>query len=123
MLIVIFATLTIVVVLGSVLALPYLQAEGRTRPSWPLAALHGLLGIGGFGCLVLVLKASPRGLDQTTGSFGIIAATLIAPAILLGIGFAVARLRGRKPSAILIGIHATLAVSGFVVLSAYIFAG
>ena len=100
-----------------------MQTEGRTAPPWLLAALHGLLGIGGFGCLVLALRGPARRLDQAPASFGIIAAALIALAALLGVSFmARRRLKGRPPG-ILIGIHATLAVSGFVILAAYVFAG
>jgi hypothetical protein len=118
-----FVIVAIAVLLGSVLGALHLQSEGRTAPPWLLAALHGLLGIGGLGCLILALRGPARGLNQATGSFGIIAAALIALAALLGVGFMATRLLKRRPVGVLIGVHATLAVSGFVILAAYVFAG
>jgi hypothetical protein len=63
------------------------------------------------------------GLDQGTASFGTIATALIALAALVGGGLLAAHLLKRRIAGIMIGIHATLAVGGFVILAAYIFAG
>ena len=73
--------------------------------------------------LTLALRGPPRGLEQGTGAFGIIAAVLIALAALAGLALLAARLRKRRLSGTLIGIHATLAVGGFVILLAYVLAG
>jgi hypothetical protein len=54
---------------------------------------------------------------------GVIAITLIALAALAGAGLLAARILKRRINGGMIGIHATLAVSGFVVLAAYAFAG
>jgi hypothetical protein len=118
-----FIIAAIAVLSGSTLGVMHLQSEGRTAPPWLLAALHGIFGIGGFGCLVLALRGPGRGLDQATGSFGVIATALIALTALLGVSFFATRLLKRQPAGILIGIHATLAVTGFVILAAYVFAG
>jgi hypothetical protein len=115
-----FIALAIAVLLGSGLALLHGRAAA---PPWPLGALHGLIAIGGLGCLVLALRGPPRGLDQGTGSFGTIAAVLVALAALAGLALLAARLRKRRLPATLIGVHATLAISGFVVLLAYVLAG
>jgi hypothetical protein len=120
MLIAAFAVLGIAVLLGAVLGVQHLRTEGAARPPWRLAALHGLVAIAGLGCLALALRGPPRGLDQGTGSFGIIAAVLIAVAALLGAGFLTARFAKRRIAGILIGVHATFAVSGFVILAAYV---
>jgi hypothetical protein len=120
MLIAAFVILGIAVLLGAVLAVLYLRTDGAARPRWTLAALHGLVAIAGLGCLVLALRGPPRGLDQGAGSFGIIAAALIALAAMLGAGFLAARFCKMPIAGILIGIHATLAVSGFVVLAVYV---
>jgi hypothetical protein len=114
-----FTILGIAVLLGSVLAVMYMP-EGAAAPSWRLAALHGLMAIGGLGCLGLALRGPPRGLDQWAGSFGMIAAVLIALAAVVGFALFSARLRKRRLSGTLIGIHATLAISGFVVLIVYV---
>lgn len=122
MLIAAFVTLGIAVLLGSLLAVLHLRA-GAAAPAWPLGALHGLLALGGLGGLILALRGPPRGLDQGTGAFGTIAAALIVLAALAGVALLAARLRKRKLPGALIGVHATLAVGGFVILAAYLFAG
>jgi hypothetical protein len=48
---------------------------------------------------------------------------LLVLAAVAGAGLFTARLRKRRLPATLIGIHATFAVGGFVVLAAYVFAG
>lgn len=117
-----FTFLGIAVLLGNVLAVLHLR-EGATPPPWPLGALHGLIALAGLGLLGLALRGPPRGLDQGTGSFGAIAATLIALAALVGLAQLAGRLRKRRLSGMLIGIHATLAVGGFVILLAYVLVG
>jgi hypothetical protein len=123
MLIAAFVILGVVVLLGSVLAVLHLRMKGAATPPWPLAALHGLLAIGGLCCLALALRGPPRGLDQGTASFGIIAIALITLAALVGAGLLAAHVLKGRIAGIMIGIHATLAVSGFVILAAYVFAG
>jgi hypothetical protein len=123
MLVAAFVILTGAVLLGAGLAGLHLRSEGRAAAPWPLAALHGLLAIGGLSCLALALRGPPRGLDQGTASFGMISMTLIALAALVGLGLLSAHILKRRVPGIMIGIHATLAVSGFVVLAAYVFAG
>ena len=117
-----FVILGIAVLLGCLLAVLYLRTEGAAAP-WPLAALHGLVAVGGLFCLALALCGPLRGVEQGTASFGIIAVTLIGSAALIGVGSLVAHLLKRRLSGILIGIHATLAVGGFVILAAYVFLG
>jgi hypothetical protein len=118
-----YVVLGIALLLGSVLAVLHLQTDGAVGPPWMLAALHGLVAVAGLGCLLLALRGPPRVLDHGTAGFGTIAAVLIAAAALLGAGFLATRLLRRRPLGLLIGIHATLAVSGFVILTAYVLAG
>jgi hypothetical protein len=126
-----FIILSFAVLLGSTFAVLHLRAQSGTAVSWPVpwpvAALHGFLGIGGLVCLVLALRGPPmgpeRGLDQGTASFGMIAATLFALAAPAGGGILAAHLRKRRRAGTLIGLHAALAVSGFVILAAYLLAG
>ena len=121
MLIAAFIILGIAVLLGTTLAVLHLGGRKGAAP-WPLAAVHGLFGVGGLLCLVLALRGPPRGLDQGVASFGAIGATLIALAALAGGGILVTHLRKGRRAGGLIGVHATLAVSGFVVLAAYLLA-
>ena len=123
MLVAAFTILSVVVFLGSVLAHLHSQTGNRTEWHWPLATLHGLFAVAGLECLVLALVRSPRGLDQGNASFGIGAAALIVLAALVGLSFLVTPVLKGRHAGILIGIHATLAVSGFVVLAAYVFSG
>jgi hypothetical protein len=123
MLIAAFAALGIAVLLGAVLAVLYL----RGGPAWSalplLAAFHGLLATAGLICLVLALGGPSRGGHMGTAAFGTIAACLIALAALAGGWMFAGYLRGKRRSEMTMGLHATLAVSGFVILAAYIFAG
>lgn len=114
-----FAALAVAVVFGSLLALGYLR-EAAAPPPWPLGALHGLIAIGGLALLALALRGPPRGAEQGTGSFGTIAAALLALAALAGLAQLALRLRGRRLPGGLIGAHATLAIGGFVVLLVYV---
>ena len=93
MLIAAFVILAVAVLLGSVLAFLHLQTESTTRP-WSLAALQGLFAIGGLSCPALIGVA--------------LLATLI--------------FKIRIPE-IMIVIHATFAVGGFVILAAYVLVG
>ena len=93
-----------------------------TRPTrwspWP-AIGHGAVGIAGFAILLAGLSGPPRGMAMGAGAFGKIAAILIALALLLA-GLAVwSRRRGSSTVALLIGLHATLAVAGLILLLAY----
>jgi len=115
--------LGIAVLLGSALAVVHLRTDGAVAPTWKLAALHGVVAVVGLGCLALGLRGPPRGLEQGTASFGMIAVALIAAAATLGAGLVATRLRQRRLPGLMIGVHATLAVSGFVILMAYILAG
>ncbi len=123
MLVAALVILGLVVLLGSALAIFRLGVKGAATPPWPLPALHGLLAIGGLCCLALALRGPPQGLDQGTGSFGLIAIALIALAALVGAGLFIAHIRKRQIAGLMICIHATLAVSGFVILAAYVLAG
>jgi tetrahydromethanopterin S-methyltransferase subunit C len=113
-----FILLALAMLIGSLLAVLDMRS-GRATRLWGLAALHGAAALGGFACLLPALRGPARGLDQGTPSFGMISAGLLAAAVLMGLGLLAARLRKRKLSGLQIGVHATLAVSGFVVLMAY----
>ena len=117
-----FTVVVVAVLLGTALAVQYLRGGIEHPTHWALAALHGVIGIGGLCCLVLALRGPPRGLGQGTASFGVIAATLLALAALAGLGILLIRRGNKRRAGTLIGLHATLAISGFVVLAAYLFA-
>jgi len=116
-----FVVLAAAAALGTALAVLYLHREQAAAPLL-LTALHGLLGLGGFACLLLALRGPPRGLDQGTGSFGAIAAALLAAAALAGLGVLFMHRVRKRRAGTLIGVHAMFAVSGFVILAAYLLA-
>ncbi len=122
-----FVILTLAVALGAVLAVLHLRptrtATPPLLPGWPLGALHGSLALTGLACLALALRGPPRGVQQGTASFGLIAAVLFVLAALLGARLLAARIFNKPIGGGTIAIHATLAVSGFVILAAYVFAG
>lgn len=120
MLIAAFIALAAAVALGTALALLYLRAAPAWVAQWPLAAAHGLLGIGGLVLLVLALRGPPRGVELGIGSFGAVSAALIALAALAGLGVLLWHRLRRRRAGTLIGVHATIAVSGFVILAAYL---
>jgi hypothetical protein len=118
-----FVIFTLAVALGAVLAVLHLRTNRTAAPPWPLGALHGILALAGLGCLALALSGPPRGLQQGTASFGIIAAVLFVLAALLGAKLLAARIFKKQIGGGTIAVHATLAVSGFVILAAYVFLG
>jgi hypothetical protein len=117
-----FAILAAAVALGTALAIIHLRGGSAPQAHWSLGVLHGLLGVTGLTCLLLSLRGPPRGLDRGVASFGAISAGLIALAALAGLGIFFAHIVKKRQAGALIGLHATLAVSGFVVLAAYLLA-
>ena len=122
MLIAAFVILGVAVLLGSVLAVLHLRTESGTPP-WSLGALHGLVAVGGLSCLALALRGPPRGLDRGVASFGIIATSLITLAALIGVALLTTRIFKTRIAGMMIGIHTTLAVGGYVILAAYVLLG
>ncbi len=117
-----FYLLALAVGLGALLAVLHFMKASTGLPPWPLAALHTLTALGGFGLLLIALQGPAHGAGQGTASFGIIAVALFVIAALFGGGLLAGRLRRRPPGTTLIGIHATLAVADFVILMAYVLA-
>jgi hypothetical protein len=92
-------------------------------PVWWPGAVHGAAGLLGAALLLAGLGGPPRGVAEGAGAFGRAAVWLIGGAVLLGLTAASGRLRRRAPSALVLGVHATLAVAGVVMLVAYVGAG
>jgi hypothetical protein len=115
-----FITLTLAVLAGATLGILYLRGPTAAAAPWPIAALHGLLGVAGIGCLVVSLGGPPRGVRFGVGSFGTISAVLLALAALAGLGVLFRHRVRRQRAGTLIGLHATLAIGGFVILAAYV---
>lgn len=115
-----FLVLGSAVLLGSVLAVLHLRSNRAGARIGALGGLHGLLALGGLGLLLAALGGPSRGPGMGTSLFGMISAGLIGLAALMGGAILVLRLLKRRLAGALIGVHAILAVSGFVVLAAYV---
>ena len=107
------------VLFGVILAGFHHKARGRAGPPLPLVTGHGLLALAGAGVLIAALRGPARGVATGTQSFGAIAAIALALAILIGAGLLLSRLAGRRIGGGLIGVHASVAVTGFVILLFY----
>ncbi len=94
-------------------------ASPLRRLRWP-GWLHGSLRLSGFVLLLAGLGGPIRGAQQGAGSFGFIVACFLGAAAVLGVLVFAARLRHRAPSTLAVGVHATLAVGGLVMLAAYL---
>ena len=94
-------------------------ASRTTRLRWP-GVLHGALGIAAFAALLAGLAGPARGVASGAGSFGTIAAIFVGIAVLLGLVLFSARMRRRPPSMLVVGLHASVAVGGLVMLAAYV---
>jgi hypothetical protein len=116
-------TLSLVLVglaaLGGLLLLALYQWVKPAGRVWLPGAAHGLVGLAGFLLLLAALRGPTRGLATGAAQFGAIAAFLLGGGLLLGGWVVVARWRRRQPSALVLGLHATLAVAGLVMLAAY----
>jgi hypothetical protein len=109
--------------LASLAGLALVALSQIVRPAarvwWP-GAVHGVLGLTGLAALLLGLRGPALGVEAGAGSFGLVAAGLVAAAALIGLTVFAARLGRRPPSTIVLGLHATFAIAGFVMLAAYL---
>ena len=109
--------------LGGLLATLHGRASPAAIAAWPVGILHGLFGSIGLIALVFALRGPPHGAAAGVAGFGRIAAVLLAAALMASLPLVLARLRRRPPPGLLIGVHASLAISGIVLLAAYTFVG
>jgi hypothetical protein len=105
-----FGLLCAAAALGGGLWLVYLQ--GRALPP-RIAALHGIIGAAGLALLTAALSRGLPSSGMGTAGFAPTAALLLAPALALGLSFA---LRRGRPNGALVGAHAGLAIAALVLL-------
>jgi hypothetical protein len=110
--------LVLAVALGATAAVLSLNARGAPGP-FAVALAHAVLALGGYALLLAALGGPVRGAQSGTSSFGAIAALFFGIAVLLGLALLRQRLKGRRLPGALVGIHASVAVAGFVILMAY----
>ena len=111
-----FDILCAAVALGAGLAIHYMRGPAVRRPAWPIGLAHGVIGAAGLAILIFALRRGlPPSAAGTTG-FAPAAAALLALALVFGLVLAYAAARRRRPAGLLVAIHASLAIAGFVVL-------
>ncbi len=109
--------LSAAVIAGTVLALWHLRGnEAGSRPPPAAGLAHGAAGAAGLAALLLALQGPPRGVAAGAGSFGATAAWLFAAALLTG---AAVLFRRRQGPAVMMAVHAGVAVTGYVILLAW----
>jgi hypothetical protein len=108
--------LTVAVVAGTILALWHLRStdDGASRPPLVAGLAHGAVGALGLVLLLLALRGPPRGVEAGAGAFGTTAAVLFAAAVVTGLVILAIR---RK--AIVMAIHAGIAITAYVLLLAW----
>ena len=113
---------TITLLLGAALAIQILRRPPHV-PSRSLIWLHGSAAVLSYGVLVVALMGPPRGAAAGTQSFGITAAILLLVAAAIGLLSLVLHYRRKRMPGIAIGIHASVAIFGYVILAVYLLAG
>jgi hypothetical protein len=107
--------LTAAVALGVFLALRFLRDGRRSM----LGIIHGVAGATGLALLLFLLRGPPRGVAMGAGSFGAVAATLLAAALTLGLSIPVLFRRAPRLVGLALAAHASLAISGGVLFLAW----
>jgi len=114
------ALLSLAVLIGVAIGIRFLG--GRRLLSRAIGAVHGLLGASGLGALIFALVSGAGAGDRYgTASFGPAAAILAALAVLVGAGIALLGRKAAPSIGLLIVVHASLAVTAYVLLLAYAF--
>ena len=116
-----FLLLLAALVLGAVLAIVQLRGAGPRIP-WPAGALHALVGACGTA-LAALAPAQAAAAQAGTRGFRWIAVALLCLALAAGLVILRGRILGRRLGSTLVGVHALLAISGVVVLGAYLALG
>lgn len=108
---------------GSLLAVLQLRSGGPPPIPWPAGAAHGLVGAAGLAALVLALASPGPPAPPGTGGFRLAGAVVLGLALLAGLVILGVRLRRGRFGPGLVGVHATLALTGLAVLAARLLAG
>jgi hypothetical protein len=105
------------VALGLTLALLYVRGPLLRQP-FP-GIIHGLTGAVGLGLLILALQGPRRGDAMGAGSFGIVAAVLFGLALAFGPLIWFLGRRAPHLAGGIIAVHASLAITAFVLFLAW----
>jgi hypothetical protein len=115
-----FYIVAVAVLSGILLALLHLRAtEPAQWPRWYLGALHGAIGAVGLIAAILVLTEPLGSAKPGVAGFRLYGVITLAVGLVLGGGIPLLWWRRGAPSALLIGVHGTIAVTGFILLAAF----
>jgi hypothetical protein len=103
-------------VLGVVLGLRHLR--GARRPPVMIGA-HLLLGAGGLELFAMLLRGTPSGTILSAGTFGWVAAALLAVSMFAGVSAALFR-RSPRVAQIVLVTHAALGGVGVLLFFAWV---
>jgi hypothetical protein len=106
--------------LGGYLSIGYLRGTPPPAAGWMLGLVHGVVGATGLLELFIGLGGRRNLAAHGVAGFGIGAEVLLGIAILLGLLVIVAGWRGKRLSGIVIGTHASVAVTAIVLVSAIV---
>ncbi len=111
----VFWILGVTVAAGLAVGCFYLQERPiRGLARW-ISVAHGLLGVTGSTLFFTVVAA---GAPDRSG-MGQIAASLLAGTLMGAAVVVLAQIRRRRPSGLVVALHATLGAAGYVILAAY----
>jgi hypothetical protein len=117
-----FLLLLVAVAFGGVLAIVQLRSASPPRIPLPVGLLHALLGACGI-TLAALAPSEAAAARAGAGGFRSIGVALLCLALVAGLVILHRRVRGRRLTTTLVGIHALVAISGVVVLGAYLAVG
>ncbi|ABI61686.1 Hypothetical protein GbCGDNIH1_0788 [Granulibacter bethesdensis CGDNIH1] len=104
------------VVAAWMLARPASSVVLRALPAF----MHAIAGMCSLFLLWRGQNEPVRGAAFGVAQFGSMAFGLIATAFMIAMGMLVCRWVGRRPPILLVGLHATLAMGGVLMLAAYV---
>lgn len=115
-----FGLLCAAVVIGAGLAILFVRRPAATPPPGTIAravpVAHAALGAASLVALTVALRRRLPAARMGTAGFGPIALGLLALTLVLGLILALTAWRRHRPTAVLVGAHASLAIAAFVVL-------
>ncbi|SIQ21256.1 MULTISPECIES: hypothetical protein [Acidiphilium] len=109
--------------LGGYLSIGYLRGTPPPAAGWMLGLVHGVVGAAGLLELVIGLERHPPPASAGVAGFGVGAEVLLGLAILLGLLVIMAAWRGKRLSGVVIGAHASVAITAIALVSAIVALG
>jgi hypothetical protein len=103
--------------MGLGLFLGWLYLRRVRRPV--LIGTHVLLGASGLGLTLILLRGPPNGTFVPAGSFGMMAAGVLAVAMMSGLAAPLVGKRSRKAANVVLATHAGIGITGFVLFLAW----